>query len=152
MKDKEPGIKIIAQNKNARRLYEFVDTAEAGIMLMGSEVKSLRAGRVSFKDGYVQFVNNEAWLVGVHISPYANAVGTGHEPERRRKLLLHAREIHQFRTKVEQKGLAVIPVKIYFKNSKVKLEIALGRGKKTYDQRDDLKRRDIEREMAREFR
>jgi SsrA-binding protein len=152
MKDKDAGIKIIGQNKNARRLYEFVDTAEAGIALMGSEVKSLRAGRVAFKDGYIQFRGDEAWLVGVHIAPYENAVGTGHEPERQRKLLLHAREIHQFRTKVEQKGLAVIPVKFYFKNGKVKLEIALGRGKKIYDQRDDLKRRDIEREMAREFK
>ncbi|GAB6177578.1 SsrA-binding protein SmpB [Desulfobaculum senezii] len=144
------GIKIIAQNKNARRNYEILDTFEAGISLMGSEVKSLRAGRVNFKDGYVRIMDGEAILIGVHIAPYENAVHTGHEPERERKLLLHRREIDALSAKVDQKGLSVVPLKMYLKRGKVKVEIALGRGKKTYDRRDDIKKRDIARDTARE--
>lgn len=144
------GIKIIAQNKNARRNYEILETFEAGISLMGSEVKSLRDSHVSFKDGYVRVADGEATLIGVHIAPYENAVHTGHEAERERKLLLHKREIEVLATKVEQKGLSVIPLKIYFKRGRVKVEIALGRGKKNFDRRDDIKQRDIARETARE--
>ncbi|WP_028586251.1 SsrA-binding protein SmpB [Desulfocurvus vexinensis] len=145
------GEKLIATNKNARRLYELLETYEAGIALMGSEVKSLRAGHVSFKDGYVRLRDNEAWLVGVHIAPYENAVHTGHDPERERRLLLHAHEIAQLRAKVEQKGLTVVPVRLYLKQGRVKLEIALGRGKKVHDRRDDIKDRDIARDTAREL-
>ncbi|MCK9240296.1 SsrA-binding protein SmpB [Desulfocurvus sp.] len=145
------GEKLIASNKNARRLYDLLETFEAGIALMGSEVKSLRAGRVSFKDGYVRLKNGEAWLVGVHVAPYENAVHTGHDPERERRLLLHAHEIAQLAAKVEQKGLTVVPVRLYLKQGRVKLEIALGRGKKVHDRRDDIKNRDIARDTAREL-
>ena len=145
------GTKLIAQNKNARRNYEFLETMEAGISLMGSEVKSLRDGKVSFKDGYVALRGGEAFLAGVHIAPYENASWTGHEPERERRLLLHSREIVRLSAQVEQKGLTVVPVRFYFKRGKVKLEIALAKGKKTYDKREDLKRRDMERDTARQL-
>lgn len=145
------GEKLIASNKNARRLYELLETFEAGVALMGSEVKSLRAGHVSFKDGYVRLKDGQAWLVGVHIAPYENAVHTGHDPERERRLLLHAHEIAQLQAKVEQKGLTVVPVRLYLKQGRVKLEIALGRGKKVHDRRDDIKNRDIARDTAREL-
>lgn len=145
------GTKLIAQNKNARRNYEFMETLEAGISLMGSEVKSLRDGKVSFKDGYVNLRGGQAFLVGVHIAPYENAVWTGHEAERERKLLLHAREIVRLAAQVEQKGLTVVPVRFYFKRGRVKLEIALARGRKTFDKRDELRRKDMERDTARQL-
>ncbi len=145
------GEKLVATNKNARRLYEILDAFEAGLALIGSEVKSLRAGKVNFKDGYIQFKGAEAYLVGVHVAEYENAGYAGHEPERPRKLLLHAAEIKLLKAKVEQKGLTVIPLRIYFKRGRAKLEIALARGKKVYDRRDDLKERDIKREMARDL-
>jgi len=148
---REKGIKIIGVNKKAKREYEILDTYEAGLVLTGSEVKSLRQGRISFKDGYVRFENEEAFLVGVHIAPYENAGYANHEPERERKLLLHKREIRSLRGKAEQKGLTVIPLKAYFKNGKVKLEIGLARGKKMHDIREELKRRTIARETAREM-
>ncbi|WP_461208407.1 SsrA-binding protein SmpB [Desulfocurvus sp. DL9XJH121] len=146
-----PGTKLIGSNKNARRNYEVLDTFEAGISLMGSEVKSLREGRVSFKDGYVRLSGGEAWLVGVHIAPYEQASYFGHEPERERKLLLHGYEIDTLAAKVEQKGLSVVPLKMYFKKGRVKVEIALCRGKKIHDRREDLKARDIQRDTAREL-
>jgi len=145
------GEKVIATNKNARRLYELLEFFEAGISLMGSEVKSLRAGQVSFKDGYIRVRGGEAFLVGVHIAPYDKAAHTGHAPERERKLLLHAHEIAQLQAKSEQKGLTVVPVRMYLKNGKVKLEIALGKGKKVHDRREDIKDRDIARDTAREL-
>jgi SsrA-binding protein len=151
MSAKESGEKLIAQNKKARHLYEFLDKYEAGLVLVGTEVKSLRAGHISFKDGYVKFTATEAFLVGVHIAPYENAGQDGHDPERPRKLLLHAAEINTLRAKVEQKGLTVAPVRVYFKNGRVKVEIALCRGKKTFDRRDDLKNRDLDRDAAREL-
>jgi SsrA-binding protein len=151
MTAKETGEKLIAQNKKARHLYEFLEKYEAGLVLTGTEVKSLRAGRISFKDGYVKFTDGEAFLVGVHIAPYEHAGVDSHEPERPRKLLLHASELHILRTKVEQKGLTVTPVRLYFKNGKAKVEIALARGKKVFDRRDDLKARDLDRDAAREL-
>jgi SsrA-binding protein len=149
--NKKGGIKIIGQNKKARREYELLDFIEAGIVLTGSEVKSLRAGRLSFKDGYVRFDSGEAYLVGVHIAPYENAGYAQHDPERERKLLLHKREIKSLMGKVEQKGLTLIPVKMYFKQGKVKVELALARGRKLHDQREELKRRAVARDMAREM-
>ena len=143
--------KLIGQNKKARHIYELLEFLEAGMLLTGSEVKSLRASKVAFKDGYVEMAGGEAFLVGVHIAPYENAGYSQHEPERRRKLLLHSREIAAWVTKVEQKGLTVVPIKMYFKHGKAKVEIALARGKKIYDRRDDLKNRDIARETAREL-
>ncbi|MEF2143858.1 MAG: SsrA-binding protein SmpB [Desulfovibrionaceae bacterium] len=146
------GRKVIGTNKQARRLYEFLETFEAGLSLVGSEVKSLREGRVSFKDGYVRIKDGEAWLVGVHIAPWEH---TGpydqHDPERPRRLLLHGYEIEKLQAKVDQKGLTVIPVCMYFKRGRVKLEIALGRGKNVHDRRDDLKARDIARDTARQL-
>ena len=151
MAAKESGEKLVALNKKARHLYEFLEKYEAGLVLMGSEVKSLRLGRISFKDGYVKFQDGEAFLIGVHIAPYENAGYAGHEPERPRKLLLHTAEINAMRVKVEQKGLTVVPVRVYFKNGRAKVEIALARGKKVFDRRDDLKNRDLARDAAREL-
>ena len=151
MAAKESGEKLVALNKKARHLYEFLEKYEAGLALVGSEVKSLRLGRISFKDGYVKFQDGEAFLIGVHIAPYENAGYAGHEPERPRKLLLHAAEINAMRSKVEQKGLTVVPVRVYFKNGRAKVEIALARGKKVFDRRDDLKSRDLDRDAAREL-
>lgn len=143
----------IAQNKKARHYYELLEFFEAGISLTGSEVKSIRAGHVSFHDAYVIFRNGEAFLVGVRIAPYANAGYVQHEPDRERKLLLHAHEIHVLTTKVDQKGLTVVPVNLHFKTGRIKVELALAKGKKVHDQRDDLKqqaeRRDLERELMR---
>lgn len=151
-KPETAGRKPIADNRNARRLYEFVETLEAGLELQGTEVKSLRAGHVSFKDGYVDFQNGQAFLVGVHITPYDK---TGEfdrpDPERPRRLLLHRREIERLQAKVEQKGLTVIPARLYFTRGRVKLEIALAKGKKLHDRRDDLKQKDIARDTARQL-
>ena len=141
---------VIAQNKKARHLYHLAEFAEAGIALTGPEVKSLRAGQVNFRDSYVEFRAGEAWLVGLHIAPYNNAGYAEQNPDRDRKLLLHAGEIRRFAALVAQKGMTLIPVSLYFKHGRVKLETALGRGKKLYDHRDDLKRRAEERDMARE--
>jgi SsrA-binding protein len=144
------GTRLIAQNKKARHDYEILETMEAGLALMGSEVKSLRGGKVSFKDGYVRFDGGNAVLVGVHISPYVHAVHTGHEPERPRRLLLHKHQINAWAGKAAQKGLTVVPLKVYWKAGRAKVEIGLARGKKHHDQREDLKRRAMERDMARE--
>ncbi len=143
----------IAENRKARQYYEFIEFFEAGIVLTGPEVKSLRAGQVSFGDSFVECRNGEAWLVGLRIAPYERAGYVEQEPDRSRKLLLHGREINLLATKIEQKGLTVVPVKLYFKAGKVKVEIALARGRKIHDQREELKRRaearDVERELVR---
>jgi SsrA-binding protein len=150
MADREAGIKIISDNRQARYLYEILETYEAGIQLVGTEVKSIRAGKVNLKDGYVLIRNGEALLINVHISPYeASGSYFNHEPRRTRKLLLHKKEINKLIGLVEQKGLTLIPLKMYFKNSWVKISIGLGRGKKLHDKRETLKRRQDEREMSR---
>ena len=142
----------ISTNKQARRLYEILETFEAGISLLGSEVKSLRAGQVTFKDGYVQFRNNSAFLVGVHIAPYdKTGAYDQHDPERPRQLLLHKKEIELLQSKTEQKGLSVIPMKMYFSRGKVKVQIGLGRGKNVHSKKQDLKARDIARDTARQL-
>jgi len=145
------GVKPIAQNRNARREYELLDNLEAGLALTGSEVKSLRAGKVSLKEGYVRFAEGEAWLCGVTIAPYENAGYAQHEAARERRLLLHREEIAHLAAKVEQKGLTVVPVSMYFKNGRAKLEIALARGRKLHDKREDLKARMMDRDTAREL-
>lgn len=150
-KDTASGIKIIAVNKKVRRYFEIIETIEAGISLTGSEVKSLRAGQISFKDGYVKFHQGEAFLVDVHIAPYENAGYAQHEPERVRKLLLHKREIARLMGKVEQKGLTVVPMKMYFKKGKIKLELVLAKGLKLHDQREELRQRAVKRDMDREI-
>ena len=141
----------IALNRKARHLYELDDFLEAGICLTGPEVKSLRAGQVNFMDSYVDFVRGEAFLRGLHIAPYANAGYAPQEPDRPRKLLLHQRQINQLAAKVEQKGLTVVPVRLYFNHGRVKVEIALGRGRKLHDHRDALKQRAEDRDTAREM-
>ena len=144
------GIKIISDNRQARYLYEILETYEVGIQLTGTEVKSIRAGKVSLRDGYGLLRNGEAWLINVHISPYeASGEYFNHDPRRTRKLLLHRREISKLIGQVEQKGLTLVPLKMYFKDSWVKITLGLGKGKKLHDKRESLKRRQDEREMAR---
>ena len=143
----------IAVNKKARHLYELSEFLEAGISLTGPEIKSIRLGRVSFQDSYVEFKQGSAFVVNLHIAPYENAGYAPQDPDRDRRLLMHAREIARYAGLVAQKGLTVVPVRMYFQHGKVKLEIAVGRGKKLFDKREDLKRRaeerDAQREMAR---
>ena len=141
------------ENRKARQYYEFLEFFEAGIVLTGPEVKSIRAGQVSYGDSFVEIREGEAFVVGMRIAPYERAGYVLQEPDRAKKLLLHSREIHLLATRIEQKGLTVVPVKMYFKQGKVKVEIALARGRKLHDQREELKRRaearDVERELAR---
>ncbi|MBG0790552.1 MAG: SsrA-binding protein SmpB [Desulfovibrionaceae bacterium] len=143
----------IAVNKQARRLYEILEDLEAGLSLAGSEVKSLRAGQVSFKDGYVRFTDrDEAFLVGVHIAPYEKTgLFDQHDPERPRRLLLHKQEIQSLRAKTEQKGLTVVPLRLYFARGKVKVQIGLGRGKNVHSKKQDIKDRDMARDTARQL-
>ena len=145
------GIKIIAANRKARHFYELLEFIEAGIVLTGSEVKSLREGRVNFMDGYARITDGEAFLSGVHISPYANAGYAQHDPDRERKLLMHRREIAGLKAKMEQKGLTLVPTKMYFKDGKIKIELALAKGKKIHDRREDLKQRAVNRDTEQEL-
>ncbi|WP_446424710.1 SsrA-binding protein SmpB [Mailhella sp.] len=141
------------ENRKARQYYEFLEFFEAGLVLTGPEVKSIRAGQVSFGDSFVECKDGEAFVVGMRIAPYERGGYVLQEPDRSKKLLLHSREIGHLASRIEQKGLTVVPVKMYFKQGKVKLEIALARGRKLHDQREELKRRaearDVERELAR---
>ncbi|HIQ48949.1 MAG TPA: SsrA-binding protein SmpB [Aquifex aeolicus] len=143
----------IAENKEAKVKYEILETYEAGIVLKGSEVKSLRnKGTVSFKDSFVRIENGEAWLYNLYIAPYKYATIDNHDPLRKRKLLLHKREILRLAGKVQEKGLTIIPLKLYWKNNKVKVLIALVKGKKLYDRRRELKEKAMKRELEREFK
>ncbi len=143
------GIRIVCQNKKAYFDYEILESMEAGIVLLGTEVKSLREGRANLKDSYAKIRKGELYLQGFHISPYTHASYNNHEPERVRKLLLHAREISRLAGKTQEKGLALIPLKVYFKGGKVKVELGLARGKKLYDKRESLKKKQEAREMSR---
>jgi SsrA-binding protein len=145
----EENIKIIAQNKKAFHDFEISERFEAGIVLLGTEVKSLREGRANLKDSYARVKRSEVFLVGLHISPYTHATYDNHEPERVRKLLLHKSEIKRLLGKTQERGFSLIPLKIYFKQGKAKVEIALARGKKEYDKRESLKRKEEAREMDR---
>jgi SsrA-binding protein len=142
-------IKIVATNRKARHEYQFHDTFEAGLALMGSEIKSIRAGRVSLQEGFVLFERGEAWLVNVHIAPYDPASGQNHEPRRKRKLLLHRREIDRLQARVQEKGFTVVPTRLYLKDGRAKVEIALARGKKLYDKRQSIAKRDSQRQVER---
>jgi SsrA-binding protein len=139
---KQNGELLIHDNKEARFHYEILDTYEAGIELMGSEVKSLRAKNIRLKDSYVAFIGDEAFLQNAHIAPYKSGGYANHEPERLRKLLLHRAEIDQLNGTTREKGLTLIPLKVYFKNGRVKILIGLGRGKKLHDKRESIKTRD----------
>ena len=150
MSDRQTGIKIISDNRQARYLYEILESYEAGIVLVGTEVKSIRAGKVNLKDGYAIIRQGEAWLLNVHISPYkAGGDYFNHEPRRTRKLLLHRKEINRLIGKVEQQGLTLIPLKMYFKGGRIKIAIGLGKGKKIHDKRESIKRREDKRDIAR---
>lgn len=144
--------KIIAQNRKARHDYEILATYEAGIVLQGTEVKSLRDGRANLKDAYAAVREGEVWLYGVHISPYSHGNLNNHAPERDRKLLLHRNEIRRLIGKTKETGLTLVPLQLYFKNGKVKVELALAKGKKQYDKRQAIAKRDADRELARTFR
>jgi len=144
----DTGEKLIASNKKAFHEYFVLQKVEAGIALTGTEVKSLREGAVNLKDSYVAFERDEAFLTGAHISPYAHGNRENHDPERRRKLLLHRREIDKLRVQVVEKGLTVVPLRLYFKGGRVKAEIAVVRGKKLYDKRETEKKRELDREAA----
>jgi len=148
-KEQTNGIFIVCQNRKARHDYEIVETIEAGIALLGTEVKSLRGGRANLKDSYARIRKGEAYLFGVHISAYSHASYDNHDPERVRKLLLHRQEIKRLLAKTQERGFSLIPLKIYFKNGKAKVELALGRGKKSYDKRETLKRKQETRELDR---
>jgi len=144
--------KIICQNKMARRNYFIEDTYEAGIALVGTEVKALRQGKGNLKDSYARVKDGEIYLYDMHISPYSHGNRENHDPLRTRKLLLHKREIKRLYGKTREKGLALIPLKAYFKDGKVKVELGTGKGKKLYDKRQTLKIKADRREMEKEFR
>jgi SsrA-binding protein len=144
------GYKIVCDNRQARFLYEILETFEAGIELRGTEVKSIRQGKANLRDGYALIRNGEAWLHNVHISPHESAAQIfNHDPRRTRKLLLHAQEIRKLIGNVEQKGLTLVPLKMYLKRGWLKVTIALVRGKKLHDKREDLKRKQEKREIER---
>lgn len=143
-------IKLIATNKKARHNYLIESEVEAGIVLVGSEVKSIREGRVSFQDAYADIKNGEIFLRQLHISPYKFAYNDNHESLRTRKLLLHAYEIKKLWSKIKERGFTLVPLKIYFKNDKIKVTIGLGRGKKLFDKRETIKKKDMKRDLDRE--
>jgi SsrA-binding protein len=144
------GTKVVASNRKARHDYFVLDTVEAGIALVGSEVKSLRAGQVQLADAYARMRGGEAWLEGVHIAPYAFATGFGaHDPDRPRKLLLHREQLDKLGARVAQEHLSLVPLAIYFKDGRAKVELALARGRRKEDRRQVLAERDAEREAAR---
>ena len=146
---KERGRKVIASNRKSRHDYHIEDTFEAGISLMGTEVKALRAGRCSLVDGFAQFTGDELWLEGVHIPEYSQGTWTNHAPRRRRKLLLHREELTKIESKTKEKGRTIVPLAVYFKDGRAKVEIALATGKKQYDKRQALRERQDRREAER---
>ncbi|AIR98685.1 SsrA-binding protein SmpB [Streptomyces glaucescens] len=149
---KEKGRKLIAQNKKARHDYLIIDTYEAGLVLTGTEVKSLRQGRASLVDGFVQLDGHEAWLYNVHVPEYSQGTWTNHSARRKRKLLLHREEIDKLESKSQETGHTIVPLSLYFKDGRAKIEIALAKGKKEYDKRQTLRekqdRREAERAMS----
>lgn len=148
---KETGNQVIARNKRARHDYNILDTYEAGIVLHGTEVKSLRAGRASLVDAFGMVENGEIFLHALHIPEYSQGSWTNHAPRRTRKLLLHAKEIDKIAVKVKDGGIAIVPLSLYFKDGKVKVEIGLGKGKKEWDKRQDIAKRDAQKEIRREM-
>lgn len=148
--EKEPEFRLITTNRKARFRYEILETVEAGLVLTGTEVKSLRRGKCNLKEGYAAIERNEVWLIGVHIPEYTEAHQFNHDPIRRRKLLLSRRQIKHFAAETQQKGLTLVPLRLYFKGKNAKVEIGLGRGKKLYDKRQTIMKRETERQMRRE--
>lgn len=147
---KKPGENVVATNRQAHRDYEILDTWEAGVMLKGSEVKSLREAKVQLRDAYARFTGRELFLVGLHIAAYSNASAQGgHELERTRKLLLHEHELAEMKMRVDQEHLTLVPLSLYFKNGRAKLEIGIGRGRKHYDKRQVIAQRDSDLDAKR---
>lgn len=145
-------IKVVATNRKAKFEYFLIEIFEAGIVLEGSEIKSIRAGQISLSEAFVQVDGKEAWLQGAHIAPYEPANRFNHEPVRPRRLLLHKKEINHLWDNIRQKGMTIIPTRVYIKDGRAKVEIALARGKKSYDKRETIAKRDRERDSAREMR
>jgi SsrA-binding protein len=149
---RERGIKPVASNRKAYHDYFIEETVEAGIALVGTEVKSLRGGRITLRDSYAELRNGELFLVGVHISPYEQGNVWNHDPMRVRKLLLHRREIERLEARVNERGYSVVPTKVYFKDGRAKVELGLARGKKLYDKRADIAKRDAQRDVERSLK
>ena len=143
---------IISNNRISSYLYTFLDKYEAGIQLKGFEVKAIREGNVNIAEAYISIKNNEIFVIGMHVGEYSHSGYTTHNPTRERKLLMHKVEISKIKSKFENKGITIIPLKLYFKNGKAKLEIALAKGKKKWDKRETIKRRDIDREIKRSMK
>jgi SsrA-binding protein len=146
------GTKLIAKNKKAYFDFQVIEEYEAGVCLKGSEVKSLRAGQVTLKDSYISFSSGEAFLQNAHISEYSHGTDSNHHPERLRKLLLHKHELLSIEAKMAEKGLSCVPLSLYFKNGRVKVKIALAKGKKLHDKRQDIKTRDANKEIRRQLK
>jgi len=146
------GEKVVASNRKARHEYFILETMEAGIALQGSEIKSIRAGQISLAEAYIRIDGKEAWLEDAHVAPYEQASIFNHEPRRPRKLLLHSSEIRKLWNTVRQKGVTIIPLSVYLKNGRAKVEIAVVKGKKLYDKRAEIAKRDYQREIDRQFR
>jgi SsrA-binding protein len=144
--------KLIAENRKARHEYHLLERLEAGLVLTGTEVKSLRTGKADLARAYATVREGEAWLVGLHIAPYEQGSTAGHDPDRDRKLLLHGREIASLIGKVKERGLTLVPIRLYFKDGRAKVELALARGKELHDKRRDLAKRDAERQIERALR
>ena len=146
------GIKILGVNRKARFNYTIDETFECGLVLVGTEVKSIKDGRLSFADSYALVQNDELWLIDFHVTPYAYGNRVNHDPLRRRKLLVHRKEIKRLRRIVDEKGLTLVPLKFYLKRGIIKCELGIAKGKKLFDKRDDIRKRDQKRELEREFR
>lgn len=145
------GDRVIATNRKARHLYDILEEYEAGMVLTGSEIKSVRAGKVSLQEAFVAIDRREAWLVGCHIAPYPMAGYAVHEPDRRRKLLLHRRQIDSLGFEVQAKGVTLVPLSLYLKDGRAKLQIGLGRGRQQHDKRHAIRERDVKRQIEREL-
>ena len=145
-------VKVVATNRKARHDFFLLDTFEAGIALLGSEIKSIRAGHISIKEAFVRIDGEEAWLIDAHISPYDQANRFNHEPRRPRKLLLHKKEITRLFEDVRRKGVTIVPVRVYLKKGRAKVEIAIAKGKKQFDKRHEIAKRDSQREIERQVR
>ena len=151
MSEKE-SIKIVSQNKKARHDYEIINTYDAGIVLKGTEVKSIRAGKINISDSYAKIKNGEVWLINAHISEYEKGNYNNHDPLRDRKLLLNKREIRKLISYTQEKGMTLVPLKVYFKKGKAKIELAVAKGKKLYDKREDIAKKDLQREYQRKIK
>ena len=144
--DREKAQRTIAENRKARHDYHILESWEAGVALLGTEVKSIREGRVNLRDSYARIDNGEVWMLNVHISPYSHRGSAAHEELRQRKLLLHRDEIRKMVGKVAEKGLTLVPLELYFKNGRVKVQLGLAKGKQAHDKRETIRRREVDRE------